>query len=241
MIGGGGPAPLVRRSRGPNGGAANTHCTRAADIAHALDARRVGPGRWMAQCPAHEDRTPSLSLRQGESAPLVHCFAGCDRAEVIQALRDLGLWPERRLQAQRARPRRFDTDNLWREAAHHLTHGTRPRRRPPYARTLPATGEIWILAGAGAWDAARLNREHGRHALVWPPGAPSVAFAWPVRGRDVRVFEAPGEAAPSPKQAEALCDFGRDLVARWHAARVEVFPDGATPIRFVPEGSAYVG
>jgi len=40
----------------------------------------------MAQCPAHDDRDPSLSLRPIEGQALVHCFAGCDTADVLAAL-----------------------------------------------------------------------------------------------------------------------------------------------------------
>lgn len=49
-------------------------------------------GRWhgytaMCRCPAHADRTPSLSLRQGERAILATCFAGCDPADILRELR----------------------------------------------------------------------------------------------------------------------------------------------------------
>ncbi|RNJ62826.1 MAG: virulence-associated protein E [Porphyrobacter sp. IPPAS B-1204] len=49
-------------------------------------------GNWsgysaMCRCPAHMDETPSLSLRQGDSDILVHCFAGCDPADVLRELR----------------------------------------------------------------------------------------------------------------------------------------------------------
>jgi len=52
---------------------------------------RLG-GEWrngggMCRCPAHDDRTPSLSVRTGERGLLFHCFAGCDTREVIGALR----------------------------------------------------------------------------------------------------------------------------------------------------------
>jgi putative DNA primase/helicase len=48
----------------------------------------------MARCPAHYDRSPSLSVR--DSSPgkvLVHCHAGCDQGRVLAALRRRGLWP----------------------------------------------------------------------------------------------------------------------------------------------------
>ncbi|NNM78057.1 virulence protein [Sphingomonas sp. ID1715] len=51
-------------------------------------------GQWrtnggMCRCPAHSDRTPSLSVRPGHRRLLFHCFAGCEAALVIQALRAL--------------------------------------------------------------------------------------------------------------------------------------------------------
>jgi hypothetical protein len=67
----------------------------AADLAAALGGRRAGPGRWMARCPSHEDRTPSLSLTERAGRVLVYCFAGCRQRDVIEALRARGLWPER--------------------------------------------------------------------------------------------------------------------------------------------------
>ncbi|PXA84742.1 virulence-associated protein E [Nostoc sp. 3335mG] len=38
-------------------------------------------------CPAHADRTPSLSVRVGNRSLLFHCFAGCTNLEVVRALR----------------------------------------------------------------------------------------------------------------------------------------------------------
>ena len=40
----------------------------------------------MAQCPAHNDRTPSLSVTATESRVLVHCHAGCATGDVMAAL-----------------------------------------------------------------------------------------------------------------------------------------------------------
>jgi len=66
----------------------------AESIAHALDARRSG-SCWMAKCPAHDDRNPSLSIREADGKVLLHCHAGCRQRDVIDALKAKGLWPKR--------------------------------------------------------------------------------------------------------------------------------------------------
>src|SRR5690606_18985346 len=48
--------------------------------------RRSGRG-FTAKCPAHADRTASLSLAEGrDGRALLHCFAGCSALDVVQAL-----------------------------------------------------------------------------------------------------------------------------------------------------------
>lgn len=52
-------------------------------------------GAWhgqggMCRCPAHDDRTPSLSVRVGDTRLLFKCFAGCDTHDVLRAIRRLG-------------------------------------------------------------------------------------------------------------------------------------------------------
>ena len=42
--------------------------------------------RGECRCPAHDDGTPSLSVRLGDTAILFHCFAGCTPVEVMKAL-----------------------------------------------------------------------------------------------------------------------------------------------------------
>lgn len=43
-------------------------------------------GQWMGQCPAHDDRTASLSVAEGDDGRvLVTCFAGCSAASVAGA------------------------------------------------------------------------------------------------------------------------------------------------------------
>ncbi|MGB5833046.1 MAG: hypothetical protein WBG92_13780 [Thiohalocapsa sp.] len=47
---------------------------------------RTGDGRWSARCPAHEDRSPSLSVRDGGDRILFHCHAGCHPEDVLTAV-----------------------------------------------------------------------------------------------------------------------------------------------------------
>ena len=60
--------------------------------------KATGPGRWIARCPAHEDRHPSLSVRElDDGRVLVHCFASCEVQSVLDAigLTITDLFPER--------------------------------------------------------------------------------------------------------------------------------------------------
>ena len=64
-------------------------------IAKALGGCKAGNG-WTARCPAHDDRNPSLSISTGKGGKvLLRCHAGCDQAQVIDALRARGLWEHR--------------------------------------------------------------------------------------------------------------------------------------------------
>ena len=76
----------------------------AENLARALGARRTG-STWMARCPAHEDREPSLSISAGpDGKVLVHCHAGCDQHDVVAALRRRALWePTGRIAGRYAR------------------------------------------------------------------------------------------------------------------------------------------
>jgi len=49
--------------------------------------RPRGPGRWSAKCPAHDDRSPSLSVREGDRGVLLKCFSGCSLDEICRAVR----------------------------------------------------------------------------------------------------------------------------------------------------------
>jgi hypothetical protein len=57
------------------------------EFACGLDVRDLGHGRYMAQCPAHEDRDPSLSFKECDDGRiLVNCFAGCPTEAVMDSI-----------------------------------------------------------------------------------------------------------------------------------------------------------
>ena len=64
----------------------------ADSLAQALDGKRSGTD-WIAHCPAHDDRNPSLSISESPDGKLlVKCHAGCSQQAVIEELRKLNLW-----------------------------------------------------------------------------------------------------------------------------------------------------
>ena len=49
--------------------------------------REMGtPGKWMARCSAHDDRTPSLSISLRGDSIALYCFAGCSTEDVLSAI-----------------------------------------------------------------------------------------------------------------------------------------------------------
>jgi DNA primase len=57
-----------------------------------------GRDKWVACCPAHEDKNPSLVIRQlDDGRILLHCFGGCEALDVVEALglSMTDLFPER--------------------------------------------------------------------------------------------------------------------------------------------------
>lgn len=71
--------------------------TSAVDLATRLGAKKTTTG-YIAKCPAHDDRAPSLSIKTGDTgATLLHCHAGCDLGAVCDALdvRKTDLFPDK--------------------------------------------------------------------------------------------------------------------------------------------------
>ena len=72
--------------------------------------KSTGPGKWIARCPAHADKNPSLAVREMEDGRvLVHCFPGCNVNEVLSAvgLEMDALFPPRPVESAKAERRPF--------------------------------------------------------------------------------------------------------------------------------------
>jgi hypothetical protein len=79
--------------------------------------KRTGVSRWIARCPAHDDRRASLSVRDLEDGRiLVHDFAGCSVQEVLTAIGlDMSaLFPERELSHSKRERRPFNATDVLR-------------------------------------------------------------------------------------------------------------------------------
>jgi hypothetical protein len=81
---------------------------------HGLKIKTTSRDTAMAQCPCHDDSTPSLSLKQSHGRALVYCHAGCQTPDVLQAL---GL----------TQPDLFDDRK---EVTYHYSDGRIVHRRP---------------------------------------------------------------------------------------------------------------
>lgn len=60
--------------------------------------KETGPGRYIASCPGHDDRNPSLAVRVlDDGRVLVHCFGGCGVQDIVGAvgMTVAGLFPDR--------------------------------------------------------------------------------------------------------------------------------------------------
>lgn len=48
--------------------------------------RPLKPNHWAACCPAHPDKSPSLTLRDAGDRILFHCFSGCTPDAILGAI-----------------------------------------------------------------------------------------------------------------------------------------------------------
>lgn len=120
---------------------------------HGHEPRKAGAG-WCCRCPAHDDRTPSLSIATGDDGrALVNCHAGCPVDAVCGALgiAKADLFAER-LNGQRRRVPRA-------RARECLRSGT-----PDRGNGGPGSGQTFPTARKAV---AELERRHGPRSAAW--------------------------------------------------------------------------
>ena len=129
--------------------------------------RRNGEGRWMARCPAHGDKGPSLSIREGDDGRiLLHDFGGCSLAEIADALgiQVRQLFPASDTPWKPTKPRRDPERDTW-ALVHRLRALHRPKEPERFKRELRFVGKL-ILGGTGAL--AKVPPTFKADCLVFP-------------------------------------------------------------------------
>jgi hypothetical protein len=72
-------------------------------------------GNWLACCPAHEDKTPSMTIRElDDGRVLVHCFSGCSVESILGAvgLEFDALFPEKPVEYAKPERRPFNAHDV---------------------------------------------------------------------------------------------------------------------------------
>src|SRR3546814_8444699 len=109
---------------------------RAKQIVESLGGRWSG-SRGECRCPAHDDHSPSLSVRLGTKAILFKCFAGCTSTDILKALDRQGLHDRETVHVEPRAPSR-DLRGLARSLWQHSI----PIAGTPPADYLPARGPL---------------------------------------------------------------------------------------------------
>ena len=114
--------------------------------------RRSGDDRAMARCPAHEDKTPSLSIRLTHDKVLLHDFAGCTPEAVCGAVgieaRELFAPDPDRWTPDPNQPRRPPKAKQERAGGGEDADGGGEDDYTKYAKDFIAAGEILAMAPA---------------------------------------------------------------------------------------------
>lgn len=160
-------------------------------ILNGLDKVRKSGSGWTACCPAHDDRTPSLSISESRTTGkvLVKCWAGCSQNDVITALRGMGLWGSADgIARPRPAPRPRDTgptldeSRRMRQAARLYQSAGALTDFPDLVEYLRARGidpDLAARAGARAVCVARAEMED-KAPLGWVKGEQANAILWPI-------------------------------------------------------------
>lgn len=164
-------------------------------------------GEYMCKCPAHEDRTASLSVREGDGGKiLLHCMAGCSTGDVVRAMgikmADLfpaGSRPQGERKAKQAAPKQGGQ-----------SAATKPKRKPlgKMVKAYPYTDEN----GNALFEVCRFEYEEEgqrkktflqRHYEPGHPKAKADGYVWNLDGVRSVVYRLP-EVAQAIKDGKTV-------------------------------------
>lgn len=141
--------------------------------------RRLGcdprPARdgWLARCPAHEDRDPSLSVRRGDDGRLLlYCHAGCPFSAIVASL---GM-----------KPRDTFTED-------HRPRPPEPREEPKPRHNWPRVASEFAAQITARQLAALAEQLFGATAPEWIDALRALGIGWAER-RQLGVFTRGGRA-----------------------------------------------
>ena len=89
---------MIQTEKGPRAAATATEATQSANFKSKYSPAEIllsrldrvaqrGEGRWLACCPAHFDRKPSLAVKEtADGTLLVKCWSGCCVSEIVEAM-----------------------------------------------------------------------------------------------------------------------------------------------------------
>ena len=155
------------------------------EICRHFQAKKIGKGKYQAKCPAHRDSSPSLSIREGQRAALVKCWAGCELEAILRAsnigLRDL--WYEQTAdpKAVKAAQRKRDEEE-WSIATLKAYRILRQERVWMWYRLTAAFGWLLMKNPGNPLVAMCFNTalEHSREApYSWPNPVPQTTWYCP--------------------------------------------------------------
>lgn len=195
------------------------------------EVRSSGTRRWVARCPAHENKSRNLSVREADDGRvLLRCFAGCTTGDVVAAvglgMRDLFSQPEmayppaptesQRLEREfrrehpKADPVFFDSWLKYRAAGGREIGTPVSRYAFEFVATVPNLSEFpgeltaYRLLGLDApLERDRFSQSNLEMLAVWVAEALRPAFAL-----EVSVAEA---SRPSPPVFDPLAKFFKKL------------------------------
>lgn len=133
-----------------------------AEVARVLKRAHRRGGGWVACCPVHPDRIPSLSTWTGKDGRTrVKCHSGCDWRDVIAELQRLGVWP------QDGEPKRPEPTPEEREELEHELREKAERAQRYWRESIP----LWH-------PRAELGGRYLRLRGIAPPYPETLAFSW---------------------------------------------------------------